>query len=228
MKKIMSMAIVLIALVTLSVSTFAADNGNQISESTFQENVVVKVSNAGKFMKEEEEFEILTPEEISSMEETEDPDALLEVCPKCGKIHDGCCAEEAERIHFRHYVDTDYSYLKFCDLKDNALYFVTLDNNLMLMNLKTKQLYFIAIFSFSLSSSPVPPSTTPSCFKTATTVPKKHLQSNPKFIFSMYSPSSLALTGIAISSRPLICARPVSPGRTPFAPYLSRSAIRSS
>lgn len=53
MKKIMSMAIVLIALVTLSVSAFAADNGKQISESTFQENVVVKVSNAGKFMKEE-------------------------------------------------------------------------------------------------------------------------------------------------------------------------------
>mgnify|MGYP000357517006 CR=1 FL=1 len=35
MKKIMSMAIVLIALVTLSVSAFAADNGKQISESTF-------------------------------------------------------------------------------------------------------------------------------------------------------------------------------------------------
>lgn len=144
MKKIMSMAIVLIALVTLSVSAFAADNGKQTSESNFQENVVVKVANTGKLMKEEEEFEILTPEEISSMKETEDPDDLLEVCPKCGKIHDGCCAEEAERIHFRHYVDTDYSYLKFCDMKDNALYFVTLDNNLMLMNLKTKQLYFIA------------------------------------------------------------------------------------
>ena len=144
MKKIMSMAIVLIALVTLSVSAFAADNGKQTSESNFQENVVVKVANTGKLMKEEEEFEILTPEEISSMEETEDPDDLLEVCPKCGKIHDGCCAEEAERIHFRHYVDTDYSYLKFCDMKDNALYFVTFDNNLMLMNLKTKQLYFIA------------------------------------------------------------------------------------
>ena len=144
MKKIMSMAIVLIALVTLSVSAFAADNGKQTSESNFQENVVVKVAKMGELMKEEEEFEILTPEEISSMEETEDPDDLLEVCPKCGKIHDGCCAEEAERIHFRHYVDTDYSYLKFCDMKDNALYFVTLDNNLMLMNLKTKQLYFIA------------------------------------------------------------------------------------
>ena len=144
MKKIMSMAIVLIALVTLSVSAFAADNGKQTSESNFQENVVVKVAKTGELMKEEEEFEILTPEEISSMEETEDPDDLLEVCPKCGKIHDGCCAEEAERIHFRHYVDTDYSYLKFCDMKDNALYFVTLDNNLMLMNLKTKQLYFIA------------------------------------------------------------------------------------
>lgn len=144
MKKIMSMAIVLIALVTLSVSAFAADNGKQTSESIFQENVVVKVANTGELMKEEEEFEILTPEEISSMEETEDPDDLLEVCPKCGKIHDGCCAEEAKRIHFRHYVDTDYSYLKFCDMKDNALYFVTLDNNLMLMNLKTKQLYFIA------------------------------------------------------------------------------------
>ena len=144
MKKIMSMAIVLIALGTLSVSAFAADNGKQTSESNFQENVVVKVAKTGELMKEEEEFEILTPEEISSMEETEDPDDLLEVCPKCGKIHDGCCAEEAERIHFRHYVDTDYSYLKFCDMKDNALYFVTLDNNLMLMNLKTKQLYFIA------------------------------------------------------------------------------------
>ena len=143
MKKIMSMAIVFIALVTLSVSAFAADNGKQTSESNFQENVVVKVAKTGELMKEEE-FEILTPEEISSMEETEDPDDLLEVCPKCGKIHDGCCAEEAERIHFRHYVDTDYSYLKFCDMKDNALYFVTLDNKLKLMNLKTKHLYFIA------------------------------------------------------------------------------------
>ena len=73
------MAIVLIALVTLSVSAFAADNGKQTSESNFQENVVVKVANTGKLMKEEEEFEILTPEEISSMEETEDPDDLLEV-----------------------------------------------------------------------------------------------------------------------------------------------------
>lgn len=116
MKKLLSMALVFVTLVTLSIPAFAANNS----------------------------FETLTPEEIASMEETEDPDALLEVCPKCGKIHDGCCAEEAERIHFRHYVDTDYSYLKFCDLKDNALYFVTLDNNLMLMNLKTKQLYFIA------------------------------------------------------------------------------------
>ena len=29
-------------------------------------------------------------------------------------------------------------------MKGDALYFVTLDNKLMLMNLKTKQLYFIA------------------------------------------------------------------------------------
>lgn len=144
MKKIMSMAIVLIALVTLSVSAFAVDNGKKTFESTFQENVVVKVANEGEFMKEEEEFEILTPEEISSMEETEDPDALLEVCPKCGKIHDGCCEEEAVRIHFKHYTDSKFAYLKFCDLNGNALYFVTPDNNLMLMNLKTKQLYFIA------------------------------------------------------------------------------------
>ena len=35
-------------------------------------------------------------------------------------------------------------------------------------------------------------------------------------------------TGISSSSRPLICAQPVRPGRTPLAPYLSRSAIRSS
>lgn len=144
MKKIMSMAIVLIALVTLSVSAFAADNGKQTSESNFQENVVVKVAKTGELMKEEEEFEILTPEEISSMEETEDPDDLLEVCPKCGKIHDGCCEEEAIRIHFRHYTDSKFAYLKYCDMKGDALYFVTLDNKLMLMNLKTKQLYFIA------------------------------------------------------------------------------------
>ena len=40
--------------------------------------------------------------------------------------------------------------------------------------------------------------------------------------------SNFALTGISSSSRPLICAQPVNPGVTSFAPYLSRSATRSS
>lgn len=144
MKKLLSMALVFVTLVTLSIPAFAANNSFETLTpddlSHEEEFEALKPEN----LIQDEEFEILTPEEISSREEAEDPDDLLEVCPKCGKIHDGCCAEEAERIHFRHYVDTDYSYLKFCDLKDNALYFVTLDNNLMLMNLKTKQLYFIA------------------------------------------------------------------------------------
>ena len=48
-----------------------------------------------------------------------------------------------------------------------------------------------------------------------------------KLSFSTYSPSSRAFTSMGSSSRPLICAQPVSPGRTSLAPYLSRSAIRS-
>ena len=61
--------------------------------------------------------------------------------------------------------------------------------------------------------SPVPPSTTPSCLNMEMIVPKKHLRSNIKLIFATYSPSSFALTGISSSSRPLICAQPVRPGR---------------
>lgn len=55
---------------------------------------------------------------------------------------------------------------------------------------------------------PVPPSTTPSCFKTDVIVPKKHFKSNKKEIRSTYSPSSFAFTGISNSSLPLICAHP--------------------
>ncbi len=54
-------------------------------------------------------------------------------------------------------------------------------------------------------------------------VPKKHLQSKrkaaipPLWSFSVYSPSRLALAGISSSSRPLIRAPPVKPGKTSFA-----------
>ena len=48
-----------------------------------------------------------------------------------------------------------------------------------------------------------------------------------KLSFSTYSPSSRALTSMGSSSRPLICAQPVKPGRMSLAPYLSRSAIKS-
>ena len=58
-------------------------------------------------------------------------------------------------------------------------------------------------------------------------VAKKHLQSNKKHRFCAYSPSNLALTTISSSSRPLTCAQPVSPGFISFAPYLSRSSIKS-
>lgn len=144
MKKLLSMALVFVILVTLSIPAFAANNSFEtltpddlIHEEEFE---ALKPED----LIQDEEFEILTPEEIASREEAEDPDDLLEVCPKCGKIHDGCCEEEAVRIHFRHYTDSKFAYLKYCDMKGDAFYFVTLDNKLMLMNLKTKQLYFIA------------------------------------------------------------------------------------
>lgn len=144
MKKLLSMALVFVTLVTLSIPAFAANNSFETLTpddlSHEEEFEALKPEN----LIQDEEFEILTPEEISSREEAEDPDDLLEVCPKCGKIHDGCCEEEAVRIHFRHYTDSKFAYLKYCDMKGDAFYFVTLDNKLMLMNLKTKQLYFIA------------------------------------------------------------------------------------
>lgn len=144
MKKLLSMALVFVTLVTLSIPAFAANN----SFETLTPDDLIHGEEFEALKPEDliqdEEFEILTPEEIASREEAEDPDDLLEVCPKCGKIHDGCCEEEAVRIHFRHYTDSKFAYLKYCDMKGDAFYFVTLDNKLMLMNLKTKQLYFIA------------------------------------------------------------------------------------
>ena len=56
---------------------------------------------------------------------------------------------------------------------------------------------------------------------------KKHFISKNIPIFLTYSPSSAAFSSISSSSRPFICAQPVSPGRTSLAPYLSRSSIRS-
>ena len=75
---------------------------------------------------------------------------------------------------------------------------------------------------------PVPPSTTESSRATLDIVPKKHLRSNKKLSLRTYSPSRRAFSGISISSRPLICAHPVSPGFTSLAPYLSRSAVSTS
>ena len=115
MKKLVSMMLVIIALATLSITAFAT-------------NV------------DDVEFEVLTPEEIASIEEAEDPDDLLEICPKCGKVHDGCCDQEFVRPHVKF---KNEEYITFCEMKDNALYFITPDSKLMLMNLKTKELIFI-------------------------------------------------------------------------------------
>src|SRR5699024_3262007 len=85
--------------------------------------------------------------------------------------------------------------------------------------------------SFSRSESSFsffgPPSDTPSLLATLMNVPIKHLISIKVPIFFTYSPSSFAFTSIGSSSLPLICAQPVSPGGTSFAPYLSRSSIKS-
>ena len=59
-------------------------------------------------------------------------------------------------------------------------------------------------------------------------VPKKHFRSNKNDCFCTYSPSSFAFTGISSSSLPLICAHPVNPGFTSFAPYFSLSAVSRS
>lgn len=115
MKKLVSMMLMIIALVTLSITAFATNADNV-------------------------EAEVLAPEDIVSIEETKDSDDLFEVCPKCGKVHDGCCDQEFVRPHVKF---KNEEYITFCDMKDNALYFITPDSNLMLMNLKTKELIFI-------------------------------------------------------------------------------------
>lgn len=71
----------------------------------------------------------------------QESEAVEEVCPKCGKIHDGCCEQEVVRPHTMLHGEV---YLTFCEMKDNALYFITPENQLMLMNLKTKELMVIA------------------------------------------------------------------------------------
>ena len=135
MKKVISMIIAILVMAMGSVSAFAAEGviGSSISK---------KLDESGKYWIVEETFE--DGSKVIHTEEEVYYDDWIDVCPKCGKIHDGCCEEEAKRVHFTHYIDGDYQYLKFCDIKDNALYFVTPDNKLMLMNLKTNQLTYIA------------------------------------------------------------------------------------
>lgn len=115
MKKIISMVIVFLALMAVSAPALATNEKADLQKT-----------------------EQLT-EETAFDEEAVDPDDLLEVCPKCGKKHDGCC--DAEWIHVSHYGGSD---LKFCDVRGNTFYFVTPENKLMLMNLKTKELNVIA------------------------------------------------------------------------------------
>lgn len=71
------------------------------------------------------------------------------------------------------------------------------------------------------------PSTTPSYLSTFPIVPKKQQQSKKSPCLLVYSPSSRAIFSMLSSSRPFICAQPVRPGLISFAPYLSRSSIRS-
>ena len=116
------------------------------------------------------------------------------------------------------------------------------ENDLMLLHQRLHQLLAEAVehigmigcdqnshFLLStLCSSPVPPSTTPSPRRAEMAVPKKQRQSKAKLIRRTYSPSSRALSAISNSSRPQICAQPERPGFTSLAPYLSRSASKSS
>ena len=67
---------------------------------------------------------------------------------------------------------------------------------------------------------------TPSPLKALRKVPKKQRQSNGKLSFSMYSPSYFAFLDSEMSSRPLICAQPESPGRTSLAWTLERREMR--
>src|SRR5699024_11772111 len=94
-----------------------------------------------------------------------------------------------------------------------------------------KHLFHWSDVSFSCSESSFsslgPPSDTPSLLATLINVPIKHLISMMIPFFSTYSPSSFAFTSIGSSSQHLICAQPVRPGGTSFAPYLSRSSIKS-
>lgn len=123
-----SMVISFLVLMTVTIPAFATS-----------ENIIVNVREWQK-----REMSKQATEETVFEEGTVDPDDLLEVCPKCGKKHDGCCDEDVEHIHFRHYVDMDFDDSKYYDVKGDAVYFVTPNHKLVLVNLKTKQLKVIA------------------------------------------------------------------------------------
>lgn len=112
MKKITRTALIIMAMViTLSFSAFA-ENDSGINQELPKTEMVLEVE--------------------------EDPDELLQRCPKCGNIHDGCCED------CMHLLERTYNEVKEWDYKQNALYFVTAENQLILINLKTKQSYEIA------------------------------------------------------------------------------------
>lgn len=141
MKKVISMFIVICTLAMVSVSAFADEGiiGSSISRM---------LDETGKYWITEETFEdgstYTYVEPCDEEEETIDellPSDLVAVCQECGKIHEGLCKESAARVS----LDKEQKNLfKTFDMKENAVYFVTADQKLMLLNVATKQFYFIA------------------------------------------------------------------------------------
>lgn len=139
MKKIFAAILVILATgVFFSVSAFAEEPQIGSSIYSYIDSTGMRVT-VETF---EDGSQIITYDE-DQFEEI-DPDELVGVCPKCGEIHEGSlCKKEAPRAELMTLKSND-GFKRYSDLKGSALYYVTADHKLMLMNLVTKQLYYVA------------------------------------------------------------------------------------
>ena len=139
MKKIIATILVILATgVFFSISAFAEEP--QIGSSIYSYidstgvRVIVEILEDGTTIITygEEQFEEIAP------------DDLVSVCHECGEVHEGSlCKKEAPRIKLMTFKSSD-GFKRYSDIKGNALYYVTADHKLMLMNLVTNQLYYMA------------------------------------------------------------------------------------
>lgn len=139
MKKIISMVMMICIFAMISVSAFA-------EETCIGSSIYKRIDDSGKYWVTDETFEDGTT--ITYVEPCEVGEELIDltpidmdVCQYCGKIHEGLCKESAARVFLG---KEQKNLMRTFELRENAVYFVTADHKLMLLNVVTKQFYFIA------------------------------------------------------------------------------------